>query len=116
MSATNTNIQVRLASRPRGKVTLENFEIVEEPIAKITDGQILVRNLYMSVDPYMRGRMNDVKSYVPPFQLNKVMQAGVIGEVIDSRNAGFTTGDVVKPAFLLSMTSPMTPACMTLFS
>jgi NADPH-dependent curcumin reductase CurA len=96
LSATNTNIQVRLASRPRGKVTLENFEIVEEPIAKITDGQILVRNLYMSVDPYMRGRMNDVKSYVPPFQLNKVMQAGVIGEVIDSRNAGFTTGDVVS--------------------
>ena len=90
------NIQVRLASRPRGKVTLKNFEIVEEAVPAVSDGQILVRNLYMSVDPYMRGRMNDVKSYVPPFQLNKVMQAGVIGEVIDSKNAGFAKGDVVS--------------------
>lgn len=96
MSGTNNNVQVRLASRPRGKVTQDNFAIVTEPLPKISEGQILVRNLYMSVDPYMRGRMNDVKSYVPPFQIDKVMQAGVIGEVIETRNDNFAVGEIVS--------------------
>ena len=90
-----TNRQVRLASRPKGWVTPENFDITEEPVGDPGDGQILVRNLCMSVDPYMRGRMNDAKSYVEPFGLNEVMQAGVVGQVIASNNEGFAEGDVV---------------------
>ncbi|MBL4801752.1 MAG: NADP-dependent oxidoreductase [Emcibacter sp.] len=89
------NHQIILNSRPVGWVTPENFKLVEGTIPEIGDGEILTRNLYMSVDPYMRGRMNDVKSYVPPFKIGKVLEAGVVGEVIKSRNPKFKEGDVV---------------------
>lgn len=94
--ASRENTQIRLASRPKGMVTLDNFAMAKEPVASITEGQVLVRNLYMSVDPYMRGRMNDVKSYVPPFQIGKVMQAGVVGEILESKNNKFAEGDIVS--------------------
>ena len=90
------NRQVRLASRPSGWVQTENFEITDEAIADPGDGEILIRNIFMSVDPYMRGRMNDTKSYVPPFQIGEVMQAGVIGQVIASNNSDFAEGDYVN--------------------
>ena len=90
-----TNKQVRLASRPSGWVTEDNFTLTEEPLPEIGDGQLLVRNIFMSVDPYMRGRMNDVKSYVPPFQIGEVLQAGVVGQVIASKHANFAEGDYV---------------------
>lgn len=89
------NHQIVLNSRPDGWVTPDNFKLVDGEIPEIGAGEILVRNLYMSVDPYMRSRMNDAKSYVPPFQIGKVLEAGVVGEVIRSQNSKFKEGDVV---------------------
>ncbi|MEV5504943.1 NADP-dependent oxidoreductase [Streptomyces orinoci] len=84
-----------LVARPQGWPKPEDFALREEPVTEPGEGQILVRNLYMSVDPYMRGRMNESKSYVPPFSLNRPMSGGAIGEVIASRSAGFAVGDHV---------------------
>ncbi|SMD23384.1 NADP-dependent oxidoreductase [Lentzea albidocapillata] len=78
----NTALEVRLASRPNGWPTEETFEIAEVEIPTPGEGQILVRNVVMSVDPYMRGRMNDVKSYVPPFQVGAPLDGGAVGEVV----------------------------------
>lgn len=89
------NKQVCLASRPSGWVTPENFSVREVEVGEPSDGEVLVRNLFMSVDPYMRGRMNDVKSYVPPFQLGEVLQAGVVGEVLSSEYDELSKGDYV---------------------
>jgi len=91
----SVNKQIRLASRPSGKVTESNFTVTEEPVPEVSDGQLLVRNIFMSVDPYMRGRMNDVKSYIPPFQIGEVLQAGVVGQVVASRNDDYREGDYV---------------------
>ncbi len=87
--------EFRLASRPKGWPTLENFALGEIELPAVAEGQVLVRNLFMSVDPYMRGRMNDMKSYVPPFQIGKAMEAGAVGEVMESRASGLQRGDVV---------------------
>jgi len=89
------NKQIRLASRPTGWVTSDNFALTEGAVAEPADGEVLIRNIYMSVDPYMRGRMNDVKSYVPPFQIGEVLQASVVGQVVASRYAGIAEGDHV---------------------
>ena len=89
------NQQIVLNSRPSGWVSEDNFRLVEGTIPEIGDGEILVRNLFLSVDPYMRGRMNDMKSYVPPFQIDKVLEGGVVGEVVQSQNPKFNEGDVV---------------------
>ncbi len=90
------NRQVRLASRPTGWVQPENFQMTEEAVAEPAEGEVLIRNICMSVDPYMRGRMNDAKSYVPPFQIGEVLQAGAVGQVIASRNDEFAEGDFVN--------------------
>ena len=90
-----TNMQVLLASRPTGWVTVENFKIVNTPIAKPAEGQILVRNHYLSLDPYMRGRMNDTKSYAAKQEIDEVMVGGTVGEVVESRNPKFAVGDKV---------------------
>ena len=90
-----TNKQIRLASRPSGWVTADNFTLTEEAVPEVEQGQLLVRNLFMSVDPYMRGRMNKAKSYVPSFQVGEVLQAGVVGEVIASSNKDYAEGDFV---------------------
>src|SRR2546428_12874079 len=87
--------EIHLASRPHGWPTAENFALVQIATPRLADGQVLVRNLYLSVDPYMRGRMNDVKSYVPPFQIGRALGGGAVGEVIESRAAGFKPGDIV---------------------
>ena len=79
---TSTALEVRLASRPTGWPTDDNFEIAEVEVPTPGEGQILVRNVVMSVDPYMRGRMNDVKSNVPPFQLGAPLEGGAVGEVV----------------------------------
>jgi NADPH:quinone reductase len=89
------NRKILLASRPAGVPTLDNFEIADAEVPRPGDGEVLVRALYLSVDPYMRGRMNDRKSYVEPFALNEVITGGVVGEVTESRAAGFAAGDVV---------------------
>jgi NADPH-dependent curcumin reductase len=90
-----TNMQVLLASRPSGWVKEENFKIVSTAIPVPGAGQILVRNHYLSLDPYMRGRMNDVKSYAAKQEIDQVMVGGTVGEVIESNNPKFKTGDIV---------------------
>ena len=90
-----TNKRILLASRPAGMPTLDNFEIVETEAPGPEDGEILIRTLYLSVDPYMRGRMSDRKSYVPPFAVGEVITGGVVGEVVESRADAYQTGDIV---------------------
>jgi NADPH-dependent curcumin reductase CurA len=92
---TRTNLQVLLDSRPRGWPTEDNFRLVESTMPQIGDGQLLVRGLYLSLDPYMRGRMNDGPSYVEPVQLGAVMCGEVAGEVVESRHPKFAVGDRV---------------------
>ena len=87
--------EIRLASRPAGRPVPENFRLAESTLPELQDGQILVRNLYISVDPYMRGRMNDVKSYSAPFALDAALDGGAVGEVIASRAEGRKVGDAV---------------------
>jgi len=89
------NKQVRLASRPSGAVSQQNFVLAESEVADPGPGQVLVRNIFMSVDPYMRGRMNDTRSYIPPFKLGEVLQAGVVGQVVTSNFEGLAEGDHV---------------------
>ena len=84
-----------LTSRPSGMPTDDNFALREIDLPPLGEGMIRVRNLYLSVDPYMRGRMNDVKSYVPPFQIDQPMEGGAVGEVIESKAEGFSPGDKV---------------------
>lgn len=90
------NQRVLLASRPQGWVVPENFTHDQVAIQEPGPGQVLIRNVVMSVDPYMRGRMNDAKSYIPPFQIGEPLQAGVIGEVVASDNPQFNDGDYVS--------------------
>jgi NADPH-dependent curcumin reductase CurA len=90
-----TNKQIHLVSRPSGQATTANFRMIEVPVPDIGDGQVLVRHHYLSLDPYMRGRMNDAKSYAPPQKLNEVMIGGTVGEVIASKHPLFAIGDRV---------------------
>jgi NADPH-dependent curcumin reductase CurA len=85
-----------LKSRPTGMPTPDNFELKEIELPPVAEGQVRVRNSWLSVDPYMRGRMNDVKSYVPPFQIGEPMDGGAIGEVIESKAEGLKPGDLVQ--------------------
>ncbi|XAS64940.1 NADP-dependent oxidoreductase [Micrococcaceae bacterium Sec5.8] len=87
--------EIQLASRPHGKPVPENFRLAESALPELQDGQVLVRNLFISVDPYMRGRMNDVKSYSAPFALDAALDGGAVGEVIASRSADRKVGDAV---------------------
>jgi NADPH-dependent curcumin reductase CurA len=89
------NQRIVLASRPRGQVVPENFRLESAPVAELAEGQLLVRNDWLSLDPYMRGRMDDVRSYVAPQALDEVMGGGTAGEVIASRHPGFAVGDKV---------------------
>lgn len=84
-----------LKSRPVGMPVADNFDLVTLPPVPLQEGDIRVANRWLSVDPYMRGRMNDVKSYIPPFALGEPMQGGAIGAVIESRAAGIAVGDMV---------------------
>jgi NADPH-dependent curcumin reductase CurA len=89
------NRQVLLAGRPQGAVTPENFRIVEVAIGTPGPGEVLVRNEWLSLDPYMRGRMSDAKSYAPCVQVGAVMVGQTVGEVVESQDAGFKPGDKV---------------------
>lgn len=93
--AEHVNREIHLKSRPTGMPTPENFELVETPVPKPGPGQFLVRNIWMSVDPYMRGRMMDRQSYVPPFQVGQVLDGGSVGRVVESNHPGFAAGDYV---------------------
>lgn len=89
------NLQWQLASRPRGAASPDNFRLVTAPLAVLRDGQVRVRNRYLSIDPYMRPRMDERRSYTDPQPLNEVMQGGAVGEVVESRSADFKPGDPV---------------------
>src|ERR1700733_11634311 len=94
-----TSREICLASRPTGVPTAANFTLVWTASEPLKDQEVLVRNLFMSVDPYMRGRMNEGKSYVPPFELGKALSGGAVGDVIESRAGEFQPGDVVVSNF-----------------
>jgi NADPH-dependent curcumin reductase CurA len=87
--------EIHLAARPTGWPTAETFRLVEVELPEPAEGQVLVRNVVMSVDPYMRGRMDDVKSYVPPFELDVAMDGGAVGRVVESRSPDLAPGDLV---------------------
>ena len=89
------NQRIVLASRPKGEVTADNFRLEQVPLPSLNDGEVLVRNHYMSLDPYMRGRMDDAKSYAAPQALDQVMGGGTVGEVVQSRNSAYAVGDQV---------------------
>ena len=87
--------QIVLVSRPSGWPTAANFALTESDRPELAPGQVRVRNKFMSVDPYMRGRMNDVKSYVPPFRLGEPLEGGAVGTVTESRSPELNVGDLV---------------------
>jgi NADPH-dependent curcumin reductase CurA len=89
------NLQIRLASRPAGVPTVENFTIAPAPIPVPGDGQVLIRTRYLSLDPYMRGRMSDAPSYAPPVKVGGLMVGGTVGEVVESSDPSLKPGDVV---------------------
>lgn len=91
--------EVLLKARPQGEPTPAVFELVEREVPEPRDGEVQVRNLFMSVDPYMRGRMNDVESYTPPFALGETLQGAAVGRVIASRAPGFAAGDLATGNF-----------------
>ena len=95
---TDTTREIRLASRPEGEPAPENFELAEVRVPEPAAGEVLVRNSYLSVDPYMRGRMRDVKSYIPPFAVGEVLQGGAVGQVVASNG-----GDLQEGAWVQSM-------------
>ncbi len=94
-----TSREIRLKSRPVGMPQPEHFELASVELGAPGAGEVLVRNRYMSVDPYMRGRMYDRPSYVPPFQLGEVLQGGAVGEVIESNDPSLAPGDLVNSMF-----------------
>ena len=87
--------EIQLVSRPKGIPGAANFNLVKTTLPSLQDQQVLVRNLFMSVDPYMRGRMNEAKSYIPRFEIGKPLEGGAVGEVAESRATGFKAGDIV---------------------
>lgn len=87
--------RIVLASRPKGQVVPDNFRLESLPVPELKDGELLVRNHYMSLDPYMRGRMEDAKSYAAPQVIGETMIGGTVGEVVASKNAKFNVGDKV---------------------
>ena len=92
------NEQILLVSRPQGEASVDNFKLVQTPLPsadELSEGQVLVRHHYLSLDPYMRGRMNDSKSYAEPQPLNSVMLGGTVGEVLISKHPKFAVGDKV---------------------
>ena len=89
------NRQILLVSRPQGAASVDNFKLVHTPLEPLTDGQVRVRNHFLSLDPYMRGRMDDSKSYAASQPLNEVMIGGTVGEVVESKNPKFAIGDKV---------------------
>tara|TARA_R110002096_G_scaffold435983_1_gene664832 strand:- start:8959 stop:9954 length:996 start_codon:yes stop_codon:yes gene_type:complete len=90
------NRTILLQQRPIGKPEVSNFKFVEEEKPSIKDGQILLKLTFVSVDPYLRGRMSDAKSYIPPFELNKPVASGSVAEVIESKHLDFAQGDFVS--------------------
>src|SRR5436189_440404 len=90
-----TNRQILLASRPLGEPSEDNFRLVETEVPRPTAGQMLIRSIYLSLDPYMRGRMNAAKSYARPVEVGEVMEGRAVGHVVESQLPGYAVGDLV---------------------
>ena len=90
------NKTIILKNRPKGTPQLSDFELVEEKMPEVMQGEILLKTIYVSVDPYLRGRMSDADSYVSSFELNKPINSGIVAEVIESKNENFKKGDFVS--------------------
>ena len=90
------NTKILLNERPHGEPNLGNFKTVKENIRTPDDGEVLLKTIYMSLDPYMRGRMNDAKSYAKPVEIGEVMEAGAVSQVIESKTKLFKPGDFVE--------------------
>jgi NADPH-dependent curcumin reductase CurA len=90
------NKEIRLRSRPTGVPAEDNFQFADGETPALNDGEVLLKTQYISVDPYLRGRMRDTKSYVPPFQVGQVIESGVVGEVVESKSELLKPGDVVS--------------------
>jgi NADPH-dependent curcumin reductase CurA len=93
--AADVNRQILLKSRPEGMPTLDNFELVQGPVPEPGDGEVLMRTRYLSLDPYMRGRMSAAKSYAKPVEVGQPMVGGTVSEIMASRNPRFAAGDIV---------------------
>lgn len=93
------NKEIRFGSRPAGMPTVDNFQFGVAELPPPNDGEVLVRMLYISVDPYLRGRMREGRSYVPPFEVGQVIESGGVGEVVESRSPKFEPGDIVTGMF-----------------
>ena len=91
-----TNVKIVLKSRPTGMVEEENFEIISEPAATPGDNEMLVKTLWLSLDPDMRGRMSDRESYAKPLEIGEVITGGIVGEVVESNNADYPVGTIVS--------------------
>ncbi len=89
------NRKIVLVKRPVGKPQIENFRLDKTSIPVPEDGHVLCKTIFLSLDPYMRGRMNAGRSYAPPVEVNEVMCGGTVGQVIESNNSGFSEGDFV---------------------
>jgi hypothetical protein len=92
----NTTRTIHLKNRPKGKPQLTDFDFTTSEIPELMEGEVLLSAKYVSVDPYLRGRMSDAPSYIPPFELNKPMASGIIAEVLESKNNHFSKGDHVS--------------------
>ena len=92
----NTTRTINLKSRPKGTPKLSDFDFTTSEVKELQKGEVLLRTTYVSVDPYLRGRMSDAKSYIEPFELNKPIVSGIIAEVIDSKSDNFSVGDFVS--------------------
>jgi NADPH-dependent curcumin reductase CurA len=92
MSNTKT---INLKNRPKGKPGLSDFDIISSEIPELQEGELLLGTKYVSVDPYLRGRMSDAPSYVPPFELSQPIKSGVVAEVLESKSDAFSKGDYV---------------------
>ncbi|MDD3727972.1 MAG: NADP-dependent oxidoreductase [Dysgonamonadaceae bacterium] len=90
------NKTIILKSRPKGTPQLSDFEFVDEKMPEVMQGELLLKTIFVSVDPYLRGRMSDADSYVPPFELNKPISSGIVAEVVESKNENFKKGDFVS--------------------
>jgi len=97
MSTTKT---INLKDRPNGKLELNNFEFTTTEVSEINEGEVLLKSKYVSVDPYLRGRMSDAPSYVPPFEVGKPIESGIIAEVLESKAENFSKGDHVSGSLL----------------
>ena len=113
--AATDNTRILLASRPNGEPTHDNFRLETSPIPSPGDGEVLLRTIYLSLDPYMRGRMNDAESYAAPQELGEVMQGGTVAEVIESNDQSLSVGDLSRPMPSTSTTSSAaaSPRCST---